>query len=772
MHMRRMQQWTAMEEANEFHEKVEQAEEAGLHEGMILDPWGYAPLKFYNCTDKLDQLVDPNWTPPFRLTPRERAVVNQQGATMILGRSGTGKTQCICNRMEQDYQIASVSNTGDGPPCRQLFIARSTRLCQWVQGLQTAMGAGSGTNAKFSPIWQFVDWIDSIVDPGPAEAQRSFDKIHRVDYIRFRDTIWGELQERAGVKRTLTPQTVWTQIRSFIKGRFDWDRSKPHPLLDPLVHLSREKYRALGCTACALVEEDRLEAFEIFEQYQRYCLDHKLWDDCDRQTAILYRYKVGRFRSSPADEPGMPGSELVKLLYDHVYVDEVQDATQLELSLLIIAVVRRDPAALFLAGDPAQSIESGVQFRFEDVREVTDMMNWLIPSPHGRLHKFPKPVKLVDNFRSHAGVLRLASDLLHRMHVFFPGCIPKVHADRGLARGPEPAVVRVNCSDSGADADDGTVDTAEGKQHVPTLSLRKLLLQNPRATVLVREEHKHELRKVIRRCCPEQSIVCLDIRQSKGLEFKDVIVLNFFSGTDCNHWKTLLQTLDAKGGPTDIKRTGHMQDGSRRGGLIMDLKLLHTAVTRCKLRLIFAESAEQDGLGDATRAALGWLVPTKKQRGQQAKVLGSKMLTTTQTLGVSYTQVEGKALTVAEQIERGLELANEAQNAETESDAMDMLEQACGQFKSAKEQDSDIAAAFLVKATRQSRVSKCLYEIKNATTKESEHAAIVRAAKETAHCLEQGFIDFAIQLCAKCADQRESMRWVRDKLAQALSGIE
>jgi hypothetical protein len=251
-----------------------------------------------------------------------------------------------------------------------------------------------------------------------------------------------------------------------------------------------------------------------------------------------------------------------------------------------------------------------------------------------------------------------------------------------------------------------------------------------------------------------------------------VIVLNFFSGTDCEHWKTLLQPLGARGEATDLKKTELMKHGSRRGGLVMDLKLLHTAVTRCKLRLIFAENVEDDSPGDATRAALAWLVPTKKQREQRAKVLGRSALSAKQALGVSYTQVEGKALTVAEQIQRGLELANEAQNAETEEDAKDMLEQACSQFSAASEQsESDAAKAYLRKAQRQVRVARCLHDIKSATSKEAEHTAITRAAKETAHCLEQGFIDFAKQLCAKCGEQRESMAWVGSELDQALSGL-
>ncbi len=44
---------------------------------------------------------------------------------------------------------------------------------------------------------------------------------------------------------------------------------------------------------------------------------------------------------------------------DKVYVDEVQDLTSAELALL---VKMSSSGILFLAGDPAQSVEEGVDF--------------------------------------------------------------------------------------------------------------------------------------------------------------------------------------------------------------------------------------------------------------------------------------------------------------------------------------------------------------------------------------------------------------------------
>ena len=51
-------------------------------------------------------------------------------------------------------------------------------------------------------------------------------------------------------------------------------------------------------------------------------------------------------------------------------MSRVQDLTSAELSELALLVKMKSSGILFLAGDPAQSVEEGVDFRFEDVRSV------------------------------------------------------------------------------------------------------------------------------------------------------------------------------------------------------------------------------------------------------------------------------------------------------------------------------------------------------------------------------------------------------------------
>ena len=109
---------------------------------------------------------------------------------------------------------------------------------------------------------------------------------------------------------------------------------------------------------------------------------------------------------------------------------EVQDYTQIE--ILLFFFVGKGPGALFLAGDPAQSVVEGTDFRFEEVRSVgyhvAGERRDLIPK---------KPMIVNVNFRSHAGVLNCAGGFLDLLFQHFPGSAKQLEKDHGLFKGEE-----------------------------------------------------------------------------------------------------------------------------------------------------------------------------------------------------------------------------------------------------------------------------------------------------------------------------------------------
>jgi superfamily I DNA/RNA helicase len=100
-------------------------------------------------------------------------------------------------------------------------------------------------------------------------------------------------------------------------------------------------------------ESSRREVHSLYLRYQSFLSANGFWDDGDMTAAV-----VTALRSVQQSWEGP--------LYDRVYVDEVQDLTQAEIAVLILASGCRCES-VFFAGDTAQSITQGVEFRFEEV---------------------------------------------------------------------------------------------------------------------------------------------------------------------------------------------------------------------------------------------------------------------------------------------------------------------------------------------------------------------------------------------------------------------
>ena len=87
-----------------------------------------------------------------RLTAAQRDGACAGGTVLLLGRSGTGKTVCLCERMAADRAQAAEAG---GPAVRQLFVARNRRLCELVRGIQVACYLRNRLNLFFASCKSF-----------------------------------------------------------------------------------------------------------------------------------------------------------------------------------------------------------------------------------------------------------------------------------------------------------------------------------------------------------------------------------------------------------------------------------------------------------------------------------------------------------------------------------------------------------------------------------------------------------------------------------------
>jgi hypothetical protein len=440
---------------------------------IVLDPLGNVPLKIYDVgTDEIENITKQDWTPALHLTEEERRVVETEGTVLLLGRSGTGKTICICSRMEFDWQ----QHAGD-PFFSQLFVARSPRLCTYVK---KSIGPTGGSkfvtfDRVLTELENALPKVDGIRDSFPEDLFMKFSTFKRDVYDGSK-----------GVDALI----VWTNIRSFIKGSIEALQNNSNTkdfFVSEDEFLSETNF---GKKRCRLATKQRKIVYEIFLSYKEKLAETNAWDNCDRIVALVQRLVAAK-----TSHPDLFDGLQSWCKWSKIYIDEVQDYVQSEILLFFHL---SGPGNLFLAGDPAQNVTKGVEFRFDDIRSV----GYHIAGENRKL--IPQKPKIVNiNFRSHAGILNAAASILSQMFAYFPDSAKQLGRDDGLFKGPRPGMFH----------------------KIKPETMAELLSKRLNGTVVL--THDECVEEVVEKLGGYELVY--GIRKAKGLEFKNVIIVDFFS---------------------------------------------------------------------------------------------------------------------------------------------------------------------------------------------------------------------------------------------------
>ena len=427
-------------------------------------------------------------------------------------------------------------------------------------------------------------------------------------------------------------QVILTAIQTFLKGSIEAYQTPNHVLAKDFFISG-----SLGKNRCRLSPDHREQVYSIFLDYQQYLKSERLWDDCDRVVSMLVRIEKSKSTDPSAYE---------KIRKSKVYVDEIQDYTQVECLLFFYI---GGPGGLFLAGDPAQSVVEGSDFRFEEVRSV----GYFVAGKNRRDLIPQKPKTVNVNFRSHSGILNTAAAVLDHLFNHFPASATQLSRDYGLFQGPRPGV----CYNVG---------------YKKFLSLSKGQING--IVVLTHDDSASQWKRML-----DYPLV-YGIRESKGLEFKSVIILDFFS--------ELPSVLQKPWRDMVLNRTD--SDFSMHHPLIENmLKLLYTAITRSIEQLHFVETSKSVA-GDAM---VRWLTTTTipgHGNEHDRVALGTKR---------NISNLESITMTSDEWIASGIDHAEMAQAGEIEfKHALSLLDRSVYCFEQA--QVVDLAAK--ARAHRQS----------------------------------------------------------------------
>ncbi|KAJ8084867.1 hypothetical protein PM082_003644 [Marasmius tenuissimus] len=370
-----------------------------------------------------------------------------------------------------------------------------------------------------------------------------------VDFDCFVKKYWPSLPEP--LTKRIDPSLAFSELIGVIKGSEETLMCQPH-LLPPEAYAKKSEGRHATFAA---------HGGQIYALYEAYAKKKKqagARDVADR-THILLDY---------LNSHGVPGRKI-----DQLYVDEVQD--NLLIDTLALRALCINPNGLFWAGDTAQAISAGSSFSFNELRAF----QWRLEekrlasfSPGGLLPSVNKAeiFQLAVNYRSHAGIVDCAHSVIDLINRFWPGSIDGLAREQGMTHGPQPIFF------------DGKGSNASVLSKYLFGDSGNRIEFGAQQCILVRDaDAKERLKEEM----GDDVGLILTIYDSKGLEFNDILLYNFFedSNADFARWRVVLNAIGQSSVPLP------KFDNNKHASIWLDLKFLYVALTRARENVWIAD---------------------------------------------------------------------------------------------------------------------------------------------------------------------------------------
>ncbi|XP_076911049.1 uncharacterized protein LOC143568899 [Bidens hawaiensis] len=526
---------------------------------------------------------------PMQVTDEQMDIILFGKSSFIIGRSGTGKTTILTMKLFQidlnfrvasegiyevensrisDVEVANDSESSKPSILRQLFVMVSPKLCdavkQHVSQLTSISCHGSSSadinleeadctsdfndipnNSVDIPVknyplvvtfHKFLMMLDGTLGSSYFErfheakkgsesnricfgsvALQTFIRSKEVTFDRFCSLYWPRFNENR--KKKLDPSRVFTEIISHIKGGLQAGESSDGKL-------SFKDYCLLSESRIfTLTKQERENVYFLFQAYENLKTKRGEFDLGD---LVIDHHRLKSVRYE--------GDQM-----DYVYIDEVQDLSMRQISLFKYICQNVEEGFIF-AGDTAQTIARGIDFRFQDIRS------------------FPQ-----------------CYQVLYR---YFPHSIDILEPETSLISGEAPVLL-----ESGND--ENAIVTVFGGSG----SEAEIVGFGAEQVILVRDETaKNEICEYI----GKQALV-LTIMECKGLEFQDVLLYNFFGTSPLKYqWRVIYEYMKEHNW-LDVKLLQSFPNfsESRHSVLCSELKQLYVAITRTRQRLWICENKEE-----------------------------------------------------------------------------------------------------------------------------------------------------------------------------------
>lgn len=369
-----------------------------------------------------------------------------------------------------------------------------------------------------------------------------------VEFYTFKVKYWPRFSHT--LTKEVSVNLVFAEIMGVIKGSAS--------SAETLAPLRRKEYLTRSCRMAPTfaMEAERSRVYDLFESYEALKVHMGDMDYVDRVVRILRAVR---------QDPSL--TKQLRSTFEEVYIDEIQDQRCLDIELLLSIV--KDPRGFHFAGDTAQAISQDSTIRFADIKGMF-FQHFAAVSTSTRQSDLARPelFTLSKNYRSHQGILSLASFVMRMIWQGFPETVDKLEPEIGNLSGPKPVLFIgvdfsiLSSSRVGHTAlSAGTADFGAEQAILVRDTKMKTALQNHIGDVAL----------------------IFTILESKGMEFNDVITWNLL--TDCPDQAGLRSLETLKNEPAKF-------DPKKHGGMCPELKNLYVAVTRARNQLFMVECSE------------------------------------------------------------------------------------------------------------------------------------------------------------------------------------
>ncbi len=453
---------------------------------------------------------------PISFDDTQEAIYRQPPPLIVVGSAGSGKTALTLEKLKH----------AEG---EVLYVTHSAYLSQNAQSLYYANHfEHSGQEAVFLSYREFIESIR--VPPGREALWRDF---------------FGWFCRMSQAFKGVQAHQAFEEIRGVITA-------------GAAGILSRADYLALGVRQSIFAVQERDKLYDLFEKYRVWLVEVKQYD---------LNLIAQEWRSLAAPR------------YDFVVVDEVQDLTAAQLSLVLKTL--KKPGNFLLCGDSNQIVHPNF-FSWGQVKSLF----WHDP----KLAERQELRVLSANFRNGLEATRIANRLLKIKHQRF-GSIDRESNFLVQAVGGEAGQVALMAEKEGRELD------------------QKMRLSTQFAVLVMRDEDKAEARKYF------STPLLFSIHEAKGLEYQNIVLYRFVSDHRAE-FSEIVEGVDKASLVSDTLDYRRARDKSDKSLEVYKffVNALYVALTRAISNLYLIESDTQHPLFSLLELSLSGQVKVQTQQ--------------------------------------------------------------------------------------------------------------------------------------------------------------